>query len=142
MLSFVPEDTRTYGRIVRDDDGDLVAIVEAADATDEQLAIREANSSIYVFEGDALWPAVDRLRPVNAQGELYLTDAVREIVDQGRRVAVHVAPDPDETEGVNTRVELAAAGAALRDRINREHILAGDDHCRPAVHVDRPDRHA
>lgn len=125
VLSFVPEDTRTYGRIVRDDDGALVAIVEAADATDEQLAIREANSSIYVFQGDALWPALDGLSPANAQGELYLTDAVREIVDKGLRVAVHVAPDPDETEGVNTRVELAAAGAALRDRINREHMLAG-----------------
>ena len=125
VLSFVPDDTRTYGRIVRDDDGDLVAIVEASDATDEQLAIREANSSIYVFQGDALWPAVDGLSPVNAQGELYLTDAVRELVHQGLRVAVHVAPDPDETEGVNTRVELAAAGGALRDRINREHMLAG-----------------
>ena len=125
VLSFVPEDTRTYGRIVRDDEGALVAIVEAADATDEQLAIREANSSIYVFRGDALWPALDGLSPANAQGELYLTDAVREIVDKGLRVAVHVASDPDETEGVNTRVELAAAGAALRDRINREHMLAG-----------------
>jgi bifunctional UDP-N-acetylglucosamine pyrophosphorylase/glucosamine-1-phosphate N-acetyltransferase len=125
VLSFLPEDPRSYGRIVRDDDGDLVAIVEASDATDEQLAIHEANSSIYVFQGDALWPALDGLSPANAQGELYLTDAVRGIVDQGLRVAVHVAPDPDETEGVNTRVELAAAGAALRDRINRAHMLAG-----------------
>jgi bifunctional UDP-N-acetylglucosamine pyrophosphorylase / glucosamine-1-phosphate N-acetyltransferase len=125
VLSFVPEDTRSYGRIVRDDDGDLVAIVEASDATDEQLAIREANSSIYVFQAAALWPALDGLSPANAQGELYLTDAVRGIVEQGLRVAVHAAPDPDETEGVNTRVELAAAGAALRDRINREHMLAG-----------------
>ena len=125
VLSFVPDDTRSYGRIVRDDDGDLAAIVEASDATDEQLAIREANSSMYVFQCDALWPALDGLSPVNAQGELYLTDAVRAIVDQGLRVAVHVSPDPGEAEGVNTRVELAAAGAALRDRINREHMLAG-----------------
>jgi len=125
VLSFVPSDIRSYGRIVRGADGDLEAIVEAVDASPEQLAIGEANSSIYVFRADLLWPALDRLQPVNAQGELYLTDAVRDLVDSGHRVVVHVAPDPDETEGVNTRVELAAAAAALRDRINVEHMLAG-----------------
>ena len=125
VLSFVPDDVRSYGRIVRNGDGDLVAIVEAFDASAEELTIREANSSIYVFHADALWPALDRLTPANAQGELYLTDAVRGIVEAGMRVGVHVAPDPSETEGVNTRVELAAATAALRDRINRGHMLDG-----------------
>ena len=125
VLSFVPDDMRSYGRIVRDAAGGLVAIVEASDATPEQLAIGEANSSIYVFRADALWPALDELTPANAQGELYLTDAVRGIVDRGQTVAVHVAPDPAETEGVNTRVELAAAAAALRHRINVAHMLEG-----------------
>ena len=125
VLSFVPDDVRSYGRIVRNGTGDLVAIVEAADATPEQLAIREANSSIYVFRADALWPALAALSPANAQGELYLTDAVRGIVESGGRVGVHQAPDPAEAEGVNTRVELAAATAALRDRINHAHMLAG-----------------
>ena len=125
VLSFVPDDVRSYGRIVRNGKGDLVAIVEAADATPEQLAIREANSSIYVFRADALWPALEALSPANAQGELYLTDAVRGIVESGGRVGVHQAPDPAEAEGVNTRVELAGATAALRDRINRAHMLAG-----------------
>jgi bifunctional UDP-N-acetylglucosamine pyrophosphorylase / glucosamine-1-phosphate N-acetyltransferase len=125
VLSFVTEDARRYGRVLRDDDGNLVAIVEATDATPEQLEIREANSSIYVFRTDALWPALDGLSSANAQGELYLTDAVRGIVEAGQRVAVHVSADPVETEGVNTRVELAAAAAVLRDRINGEHMLAG-----------------
>ena len=125
VLSFMPDDIRSYGRVVRDGMGDLVAIVEAADAGPEELAIREANSSIYVFRAEALWPALDELTPANAQGELYLTDAVRGVVAVGGRVGVFVAPDPDETEGVNTRVELAAAGAALRERINRDHMLAG-----------------
>jgi bifunctional UDP-N-acetylglucosamine pyrophosphorylase/glucosamine-1-phosphate N-acetyltransferase len=133
VLSFMPDDVRSYGRIVRDDEGDLVAIVEAVDATDEQLAIGEANSSIYVFRAEALWPALDALTPANAQGELYLTDAVRGIVSAGNRVSVFGAPDPAETEGVNTRVELAAAGAALRDRINREHMLAGVTIADPAT---------
>jgi len=125
VLSFVPDDMLHYGRVLRNADGDLAAIVEAGDATPEQLEVREANSSIYVFRADALWPALERLTPANAQGELYLTDAVSGLVDAGERVAVHVAPDPDETEGVNTRVELALSGELLRDRINRAHMLAG-----------------
>jgi bifunctional UDP-N-acetylglucosamine pyrophosphorylase / glucosamine-1-phosphate N-acetyltransferase len=125
VLSFVTEDARRYGRIVRDSGGRLVAIVEAVDATPEQLEIREANSSIYVFRTDALWPALEGLTAANAQGELYLTDAVRAIADTGASVAVHVASDARETEGVNTRVELAAAAAVLRDRINEAHMLAG-----------------
>jgi bifunctional UDP-N-acetylglucosamine pyrophosphorylase/glucosamine-1-phosphate N-acetyltransferase len=125
ILSFVPDDIRSYGRVVRSADGDVEGIVEAADASPEQLAIREANSSIYVFRGDRLWPALERLQPVNAQGELYLTDAVRDLVAAGHRVVAHVADDADETEGVNTRAELAAAAAILRDRINTAHMLAG-----------------
>ena len=77
------------------------------------------------LRSDLLWPALDRLEPHNVQGELYLTDAVRDLVARGERVVAHVAGDPDEAEGVNTRVELAAAAATLRDRVNREHMLAG-----------------
>jgi bifunctional UDP-N-acetylglucosamine pyrophosphorylase/glucosamine-1-phosphate N-acetyltransferase len=133
VLSFRPADTRSYGRVVRDGDGDLVSIVEASDAAPEQLAIGEVNSSIYVFQGDVLWPALERLRPVNAQGELYLTDAVRELVAGGQRVSVHVASNPFEAEGVNTRAELAAAAAALRARINEAHMLAGVTIADPAT---------
>jgi bifunctional UDP-N-acetylglucosamine pyrophosphorylase/glucosamine-1-phosphate N-acetyltransferase len=125
VLSFEPEDARSYGRVVRSADGSVEAIVEAGDATPEELALTECNSSIYVFRSDRLWPALERLQPHNVQGELYLTDAVRELVAAGERVAAHVAPDPAETEGVNTRLELAAAAAALRDRINEAHMLAG-----------------
>ena len=125
VLSFVPPDIRSYGRVVRDDRGLLAAIVEASDATPEILAVREANSSIYVFESELLWPALAGLASHNAQGELYLTDAVRAIVEDGHNVAVHVAPDPAEAEGVNTRAELSVATAVLRNRINLRHMLAG-----------------
>ena len=125
VLSFEPPDPRAYGRIVRTGDGSLEAIVEARDATDEQLRIGEVNSSIYVFDAVRLWPALDRLQPQNAQGELYLTDAARFLVEDGENVGVMKAPDPAEIEGVNTREELADAGASLRARINREHMLAG-----------------
>jgi bifunctional UDP-N-acetylglucosamine pyrophosphorylase/glucosamine-1-phosphate N-acetyltransferase len=125
VLSFEPPDPRAYGRILRDGDGRLQAIVEDADADARQRAIREVNSSIYVFAADKLWPALERIEPANAQGELYLTDAVRLLVDGGEEVTVFKAPDADEVEGVNTRVELADAAAFLRARVNREHMLAG-----------------
>jgi bifunctional UDP-N-acetylglucosamine pyrophosphorylase / glucosamine-1-phosphate N-acetyltransferase len=125
VLTFRRDDPASYGRIIRGEDGGIRAIVEATDATPDELALDEVNSSIYVFRGDALWPALDRLEPGNAQGELYLTDAVRHLVDAGERVVAHEADDPAEPEGVNTRVELAAAAAALRDRINEAHMLAG-----------------
>jgi bifunctional UDP-N-acetylglucosamine pyrophosphorylase / glucosamine-1-phosphate N-acetyltransferase len=125
VLSFELPDPSRYGRIVRNADGSLAAIVEAVDASDEQLAIKEVNSSIYVFRADRLWPILDRLEPKNAQGELYLTDSVGLLVAQGDPVAVHKTPLPEEALGVNTRVELAEAAASLRDRINEAHMLAG-----------------
>jgi len=125
VLSFEPDDPRQYGRVVRNGSGALAAIVEAADASPEELDIREVNSSIYVFRAECLWPVLERLTPKNAQGELYLTDTVSLLVGEGERVAVHKGGEPMETEGVNTRSELAVATAALRDRINEAHMLAG-----------------
>ena len=125
VLSFEPADVRRYGRIVRDGAGRLARIVEAADASAEELALGEVNSGIYVFRAEKLWSVLERLKPHNAQGELYLTDTLGLLVGDGDPVAVHVAPDPLEVEGINTRVELAVAAAVLRDRINEEHMLAG-----------------
>jgi bifunctional UDP-N-acetylglucosamine pyrophosphorylase/glucosamine-1-phosphate N-acetyltransferase len=125
VLSFEPGDPGDYGRVVRDGDGAVREIVEAADATDDQLAIGEVNSSIYVFESNALWPTLERLDAANAQGELYLTDAVRLLVADGQRLSAHVANPARDAEGVNTRAELAAAAAELRHRVNEAHMLAG-----------------
>ena len=124
VLSFERDDPGDYGRIVRGSDGRLEEIVEAGDASNEQRAITEVNSSIYVFDAGKLWPALERLRPENRQGELYLTDTVRELVGAGDPVAVFKAHDDVEI-GVNTRAELAATAAQLRDRINDVHMLAG-----------------
>src|SRR6202012_4610293 len=125
VLSFEPADRRAYGRIVRDRAGHLAKIVEAGDATPEELELTEVNSGIYVFRAAKLWPALARLESHNAQGELYVTDTLGLLVGDGDRGTVHVASDPFEVEGINTRVELAAATASLRDRINRVHMLAG-----------------
>jgi bifunctional UDP-N-acetylglucosamine pyrophosphorylase/glucosamine-1-phosphate N-acetyltransferase len=125
VLSFEPADAGAYGRIVRDGDGRLARIVEAADASPDELALGEVNSGIYVFRADKLWPALERLDAHNAQSELYVTDTLGLLVADGETCAVQLANDPFEAEGVNTRVELAAAAASLRDRINEEHMLAG-----------------
>jgi bifunctional UDP-N-acetylglucosamine pyrophosphorylase / glucosamine-1-phosphate N-acetyltransferase len=125
VLSFEPEDLRAYGRVVRGADGGLARIVEAGDASPQELALGEVNSGIYVFQAAKLWPLLDRLEPHNAQGELYVTDTLGLLVGDGEAVAVHTAPVPFDVEGINTRVELAAVTAALRDRINERHMLAG-----------------
>src|SRR5262249_38811779 len=76
VLSFEPADVAAYGRIVRDANGGLERIVEARDASPEELALGEVNSGIYVFDAAKLWPALERLNPRNAQGELYVTDTL------------------------------------------------------------------
>src|SRR5256885_420838 len=125
VLSFEPADAGAYGRVVRDGDDRLARIVEAADASPEELALREVNSGIYVFKAQQLWPALERLDAHNAQGELYVTDTLGLLVAEGEPCAVQLADDPLEAEGVNTRAELALAAASLRDRINEAHMLAG-----------------
>jgi bifunctional UDP-N-acetylglucosamine pyrophosphorylase/glucosamine-1-phosphate N-acetyltransferase len=125
VLTFEPVRPLPYGRIVRDADGNVQAIVEEGDATQEERAIRELNSSTYVFDAAELWGALDELKPDNVQSELYLTDTVRALVEAGKPVATYESEDPEAPVGVNTRIELAAAAAVLRDRINERHMLAG-----------------
>jgi bifunctional UDP-N-acetylglucosamine pyrophosphorylase / glucosamine-1-phosphate N-acetyltransferase len=124
VLAIEVDDAADYGRIVRNASGDLERIVEARDASPQELELTEINSSIYVYRSEKLWPALERIEPHNAQGELYLTDTIGLLVEGGEKVAIHVSPEPFEA-GVNTRAELAAAAAVLRDRINRAHMLAG-----------------
>jgi bifunctional UDP-N-acetylglucosamine pyrophosphorylase / glucosamine-1-phosphate N-acetyltransferase len=125
ILSFEPSQSLPYGRIVRGPDGTVEAIVEDRDASPEQRAIRELNSSIYVFDAEPLWDALGRLDAHNAQGELYLTDTIKHIVASGGRAAAWICPDELAALGINTRADLALAAAVLRDRINRSHMLAG-----------------
>jgi bifunctional UDP-N-acetylglucosamine pyrophosphorylase / glucosamine-1-phosphate N-acetyltransferase len=125
VLSFEPDDVRSYGRIVRSADGHLARIVEAKDASPDELELHEVNSGIYVFTAEKLWPLLDRLEPKNAQGELYVTDTLGLLVADGDPVAVHAAEPAWEVEGINTRVELAFVAGRLRRRINEQHMLDG-----------------
>jgi len=125
VLTFEPVRPLPYGRIVRDSEGNVRAIVEEGDATEQERAIRELNSSTYVFDAGELWGALDALKPDNVQGELYLTDTVRALAEAGKPVATYKSDDPEAPVGINTRVELAGTAAVLRDRINERHMLAG-----------------
>jgi bifunctional UDP-N-acetylglucosamine pyrophosphorylase/glucosamine-1-phosphate N-acetyltransferase len=125
LLSFEPDAPFPYGRVVRDASGGVLRVVEEWDTTEEERAIRELNSSTYVFRTPALWRALDRLDARNAQGELQLTDAIGHVVDDGGSVAAHRSDDQLAPVGVNTRADLAAAAAVLRARVNEAHMLAG-----------------
>jgi len=118
-------DPTGYGRIVRGRDDRVERIVEQVDCTEEEQAIDEINTGIFCFRRGLLAPALRRIRPDNAQGELYLTDVVGVLADAGHLVATLVADDPDETHGINDRVQLAAAEAELRRRINHGWMRAG-----------------
>jgi bifunctional UDP-N-acetylglucosamine pyrophosphorylase / glucosamine-1-phosphate N-acetyltransferase len=118
-------DPTGYGRIVRGKDGRVARIAEEGDATDEERAIGEVNTSIYCFRRSLLAPALRRLRPENSQGEYYLTDVVGVLHDAGYKVVSMVAEDPAETAGVNDRVQLAAAEAELRRRTNGRWLRQG-----------------
>jgi len=125
LLTIATDKGLPYGRIVRDGHGRVGRIVEERDATDRERGIRELNASVYVFRaGDLAW-ALERLDTENAQGELYLTDTVRHLAEAGREIETVSTTDAAQAQGVNTRVELAEAGAALRDRILHRHMLAG-----------------
>lgn len=125
VLTAVMADPSGYGRVVRAPDGSVRAIVEHADATSEQLAINEVNTSIYCLRLSELAPALRRLDPQNAQGEYYLTDVVEVLASAGYPVAALVVDDSGETQGVNDRYQLAVAEAELRRRTNDAWMRRG-----------------
>ena len=127
------EDPTGYGRIVRGDDGEVIAIIEHRDADGATLALGEVNSGIYVFDAASLRSALDRLSTDNSQGEEYLTDVVGILVTDESRVQGVAVNDPREVIGVNDRVQLAEAGAVMRNRINEGWMRAGVSIVDPAT---------
>jgi bifunctional UDP-N-acetylglucosamine pyrophosphorylase/glucosamine-1-phosphate N-acetyltransferase len=122
------DDPAGYGRVVRDKEGNVDRVVETkreGDATEEQLAIREVNSGVYAFSGEALLAALEEIQPDNAQGELYLPDVLPAIRARGGHVHAHVVTDATLALGVNDRVELAKVRRLAQRRINEHHMRAG-----------------
>src|ERR1700680_2539169 len=122
ILSAEIENPAGYGRLVRQDDGSVAAIVEDSALTGEQRSIREINSSIYCFTLEKLWPCLGALKPQNVHKELYLTDAIAVLRQKGENVQAVLAADPDEVLGCNTRADLAAVDLILR-RLKRASLM-------------------
>jgi bifunctional UDP-N-acetylglucosamine pyrophosphorylase/glucosamine-1-phosphate N-acetyltransferase len=114
-----------YGRIIRDDSGEFLAIVEEADATAGQRAVDEINSGVYAFEAHLLGDAVKRVPTDNAKGEEYLTDVVAILRAEGQHVASVTLEDPDEVLGVNDRAQLARARHIFNARLLGSWMGAG-----------------
>jgi len=132
LLTVIAEDPRGFGRIVRKADGTVEAIVEEYVATPEQREIKELNVGAYCFKADWLWDALHRIEKNPKKGEYYLTDIVELAVKDNLPVQAVVHDDFIETIGINTRVHLSEAEAALRARINQEHMLNGVSMLDPA----------
>jgi bifunctional UDP-N-acetylglucosamine pyrophosphorylase/glucosamine-1-phosphate N-acetyltransferase len=124
LLTVQADDPRGFGRILRKQDGTVAAIVEEHVATPEQKAIKELNVGAYCFSADWLWEALRRIE-LSPKGEYYLTDTVELAVRENLPVQALLHDDLLETIGINTRVHLAEAEAAMRGRINRDLMLAG-----------------
>jgi len=142
MASTVLDDPSGYGRVVRDADGVVKSVVETkteGDATPEQLEIREVNTGIYVFSAHALRETLPRLSADNAQGELYLPQALEEIRADGGTVAAHAVADERLVLGVNDRAALARVRALAQEAIHARHMAAGVtvvDPCTTVIDVD------
>lgn len=132
LITVFADDPHGFGRILRNADGTVSAIVEEYVATPEQQKIKELNVGAYCFNADWLWDALHRIPKNEKKGEYYLTDVVELAVKDHLPVQAVVHDDFNETIGINTRVHLAEAEAAMRTRINREHMLNGVSMTDPA----------
>lgn len=96
-----------YGRIIRNSEGEVIAIREERDASEEEKKISEVNTGIFIFRDEALWPYLTQLKNENAQGEYYLTDMVEELLKHGKKVGSYVSQNSVEFFGVNSPEQLA-----------------------------------
>lgn len=125
FISAIVDNPSGYGRIIRDKDNNFLKIVEDKDANDEEKAIKEINTGIYLFKGKDLRYALNNLKNDNIQSEYYLTDCLELILKSGKKVSSTVVDGINEFLGVNSREQLADATRKLQERINKKHMENG-----------------
>lgn len=125
VITAILDDATGYGRIVRDNDGSVLKIVEQKDASKEEKKINEVNSGMYVFDAQSLVYALDKIAPNNAQGEYYLTDTLEILLSAGKKIGGYAISDNDEIRGINDRVQLNEAEKIMQKRINEYHMRNG-----------------
>ena len=126
-----------YGRIVRNQHGEVLKIVEQKDASDFEQQIKEINTGTYVFDNASLFKALKNINTNNAQGEYYITDVIGIFRENGEKVGAYTLKDFDESLGVNDRVALATAEGVMRRRINQQHMVNGVSFVNPdATYID------
>lgn len=125
VLTAVTDDTAGLGRIIKDEDGYFIKIVEHRDCNEEQLKIREYNSGIMIINGASLKNSISKLDSDNDQGELYLTDIFQIIREDGEKILTFQIPDEEEVHGINSKLQLSEAEEVLRKRINEKYMLEG-----------------
>lgn len=125
LLTAIYENPTGYGRIIRDEGGNIKAIVEEKDANMYEKEIKEINSGIYCFDIEELLSALKDIKPNNAQGEYYLTDVIKIMNDKGLKTGAVIVEDNTEILGVNDRAQLELLTRVLRMRINAEHMRNG-----------------
>ena len=125
VITAILDDATGYGRIVRDNDGSVLKIVEQKDASEEEKKINEVNSGMYVFDAQSLVYALDKITPNNAQGEYYLTDTLEILLSAGKKIGGYAISDNDEIRGINDRVQLNEAEKIMQQRINEYHMRNG-----------------
>ena len=125
VLTAIYNNPTGYGRIIRDDGGNVKEIVEEKDLSEEQKSNKEINAGIYCFDIDELLKALKELKPNNAQGELYLTDVVKIMNDKGLKTGAVIVKDNTEILGVNDRMQLELLTKVLKMRINQYHMQNG-----------------
>jgi len=125
VLTAFINDTTGYGHIIKDNNGKFLKIVEDKDATIEEKRVKEINSGIYVFNGRALKNSITKIDQNNVQNELYLTDAIKVLVQDGEHVSTYKLDDIEEIYGINSKLQLFEAEKIMRYRINSEYMKNG-----------------
>jgi bifunctional UDP-N-acetylglucosamine pyrophosphorylase/glucosamine-1-phosphate N-acetyltransferase len=125
LATAVLKDPTGYGRIIRDDYGNMQGIVEHSDCTKEQLAINEVNPSYYLFNNKVLFEALEKIEPDNVKKEYYVTDAMAGLIHTGHKVVAVTAVQPEEAMGVNSRRQLSEASKIMQRRIQQELMENG-----------------